>query len=192
MNGEQPRDLLRERFDEAAGRIRPFASASLMWHLLLNREQREEVGGNLKKAFRRFGTAGIWMQVNNVSEGRAIVEIARGIGFLEEPIAQRLLIEMGEADAVAPNRRPEWNRDRGELSFRGEVVRTVRVGVATNVVQILARFHFNGWPDRIDNPWPSSDDPKTARNAVGSLNRGLAEIRFRMDGSGNGIVWERR
>lgn len=61
---------------------------------------------------------------------------------------------------------------------------------ATNVRKILDAFQEDGWPQKIDSPW--SDDEKgaeTRREAIDSLNTGLAVLRFSADGTKSGICW---
>ena len=64
--------------------------------------------------------------------------------------------------------------------------------VAKNVARILDAFEEEGWPDRIDDPLPGGRKPPRLRGAVATLNRGLSAIKFRADGTGEGILWEAR
>jgi hypothetical protein len=86
---------------------------------------------------------------------------------------------------------PIWNRDVGRLTFSGEVVKHVRIGVATNVVKVLDSFQGLGWPERIDDPIPGGQNQQRLHETIKSLNEGLTRIHFRADGTGKGFIWER-
>ncbi|MGZ0172961.1 MAG: hypothetical protein ACKVHE_25785 [Planctomycetales bacterium] len=95
--------------------------------------------------------------------------------------------ESVNSSTVAPHK-PCWNSDRSELSYRGVMIRHVRP-IAKQVRLLLDAFEEEGWPERLDSPIRSGGKQKM-REAVASLNRGLLAIRFRADGSGEGILWE--
>jgi hypothetical protein len=84
---------------------------------------------------------------------------------------------------------PRWDRVRGELYFRGELVRTVRGRtVATRLVAILNAFQDAGWPEAIKNPLPPGRDDQAIYQTIKVLNSGLRLIRFKVrDGK---IRWE--
>ena len=84
---------------------------------------------------------------------------------------------------------PSWDSDKGELTFAGRVVRKV-APQATNLRPILSSFEEEGWPDRILDPLPAGPDPQRLRDAIGDLNRGLFEIRFAADGTGQRVEWK--
>ena len=86
---------------------------------------------------------------------------------------------------------PSWNKDRGELTYRDTVIKRVkRVSVAKNVVRVLDCFQEDGWPDRIDDPLNRSKDQQRLHETIKRLNDNLEIIRFRADGTGQGIRWE--
>ncbi|MEO8939673.1 MAG: hypothetical protein ABI453_03905 [Isosphaeraceae bacterium] len=88
---------------------------------------------------------------------------------------------------------PHWDRERSKLLLDGKVIREVSKQ-AKNILQILDTFEEDGWPDRIDDPisGPPESQPTRCHEAVRSLNEGLKMIRFRSDGTGAGITWERK
>jgi hypothetical protein len=90
------------------------------------------------------------------------------------------------ADQVEP---PLWNPDTGKLIYRGKTVRTVRV-IAARVRPILDAFQSARWPNRIAAPSGLND--QTLREAIKVLNNGLKDIRFRADGTSEGVIWETR
>jgi hypothetical protein len=86
---------------------------------------------------------------------------------------------------------PVWNKDLCELTYRGTVIRQVkRPKVAKNVVRVLDAFQEDGWPDRIDDPLAPSKNQQRLHETIKRLNDNLDVIRFRSDGTGQGIVWE--
>jgi hypothetical protein len=89
---------------------------------------------------------------------------------------------------------PEWDGERRELSFYGEVVKRFR-WAAPNQELVLATFEEDGWPVRIDDPLPPQGDQDPKRrihDTIKALNRNHIRelIRFRGDGTGQGIIWE--
>jgi hypothetical protein len=86
--------------------------------------------------------------------------------------------------------RPEWNRGRGQLLFRGNVVKRARVGIAKNVVMVLDSFQELDWQERVDDPLPEGRNQQRLHETIKSLNRGLNGLRFHADGKGQGFVWE--
>ena len=88
--------------------------------------------------------------------------------------------------------KPEWDRSRGELRFRGEIIKIIRkIGQAKHVIPVLNAFQEANWPNRMDDPLPGGPDDERLRDTVKSLNSQLTIIRFSADGTGQGFVWER-
>ena len=90
--------------------------------------------------------------------------------------------------------RPQWSRDRQELSVGEQVVKQFKVP-APNQELILSVFQEEGWPIRIDDPLPPhpQQDPKRRlHDTINSLNRSqkASLIRFSGDGKGTGVRWE--
>ncbi|NLE37265.1 MAG: hypothetical protein GX621_04495 [Pirellulaceae bacterium] len=93
---------------------------------------------------------------------------------------------------IPTDAKPTWNKDKGELTLGGHIVKKVRsVSVAKNVVRILDVFEEDGWPDRIDDPLDPSKNQQRLHEAIKRLNDNLTHIHFKADGTGQGIVWER-
>ena len=91
---------------------------------------------------------------------------------------------------------PKWDSQRRELVYGDEVVKRFRVP-ANNQEVILSVFQEDGWPARIDDPLshvPDIDPKRRLHAAIMALNRRQKSrcIRFRGDGTGTGICWERR
>jgi hypothetical protein len=101
-----------------------------------------------------------------------------------------------EDDDQLNDAKPEWDPDRKELRISGAVVKRFK-WPAVNQELILAVFEEEGWPARIDDPLPSvpEQDPKRRlHDTIKCLNRNQDKklIHFRGDGTGEGVVWERR
>jgi hypothetical protein len=89
---------------------------------------------------------------------------------------------------------PQWDRDRQELRLGGVLVKQFKVP-APNQEVVLAAFHEEGWPVRIDDPLPGHPDQDPKRRlheTITSLNRKQRHrlIHFMGDGSGQGVLWE--
>ena len=120
-----------------------------------------------------------------------------GLSRSELPPATLTMAIEAEADRLSELKngtsdhapKPSWDRTKGELSFDGETVRTIRrIGIAKNVVLVLDTFQELGWPDRVDSPLSPNSQKHHA--TIRSLNTGLSRIRFKSDGEGEGFIWE--
>ncbi len=90
---------------------------------------------------------------------------------------------------------PTWDSERRELRINGKTVKHFK-WTAVNQEAILAVFEEEGWPARIDDPLPPQpeQDPKRRlSDTIKCLNRKQKNelIRFRGDGTGEGVTWER-
>ncbi len=89
---------------------------------------------------------------------------------------------------------PCWDCDRQELRIGHHVVKEFKLH-SPNQAIILAAFQEESWPTRIDDPLPrhADIDPKQRlHDTIKSLNRNQRNrlIRFRGDGTGQGVRWE--
>ena len=89
---------------------------------------------------------------------------------------------------------PQWDAEYRMLCVGQCVIKEYRVP-SPNQEAILAAFEEEGWPHRIDDPLsPHGDtDPKTRlHDTIKRLNRHHKDrlIRFRGDGTGEGVFWE--
>ncbi len=93
--------------------------------------------------------------------------------------------------------RPYYDSERRELWWGGKLVKRFSQQAA-NQHLILCAFQEQGWPPRIDDPLSPrghGTDPKRRLNgAIYRLNLNQLNrlIRFRGDGTGEGILWEPR
>ena len=102
---------------------------------------------------------------------------------------ERAREKLTSRDASDDAPKTAWDRIKGELSFDGETVRTIRcIGIAKNVVLVLDTFQELGWPDRVDSPLSPNSQKHHA--TIDSLNNGLSRLRFKSDGEGKGFIWE--
>lgn len=185
--------------EELLGHERRMQNVHLGWKIYqdyLTEDERRRVG-SFEQAFSdRFGrTVGLWMQAKGVGRLRAIVEIARCFG-LPDAEYERLLRRLGEAKSPIPrlSQIPWWDPERCVLLLDGEVIKQIQRPVtARNQVRILNAFQEDCWRPRIDDPLPrlpEADGSRQLADAVRRLNQGLLRIRFRRDGTGEGIRWE--
>lgn len=90
--------------------------------------------------------------------------------------------------------KPSWNRCRHELSLGQEIVKRFR-WPAANQEKLLTAFEEESWPPKIFDPLPPSHrlDPKRRlSDTIKCLNRNQSKmlIRFRGDGTGEGVLWD--
>jgi hypothetical protein len=176
--------------------LEPFDSASRIWHDYLSDRERRELGNNLEQAFRRYGgTLGMVGHARKCSEIESLLWLCEQLGTLPAARLQSLRKELGLPKKSVRSRYashiPRWDRIRGELLLGERVVRKIRsTKIAHRAVAILDAFEQCDWCECIQNPLKSGD-PHEMRDAVYSLNNGLEQIRFKCDGTGTGIIWER-
>lgn len=89
---------------------------------------------------------------------------------------------------------PTWDAQRHELTLDGRLIKRFR-WPATNQEVVLTAFEEDAWPSRIDDPLPGSDDLEPKRrlsDTIKCLNRNqcVQLLRFRGDGTGEGIIWD--
>ena len=98
------------------------------------------------------------------------------------------------AQPAEPPGCPQWSRERRALLLGGRIVKRYRVP-SPNQEAILAAFQEEGWPHHIDDPLsplPDQCPKERLHSTIKYLNASQANrlIRFRGDGTGEGIVWE--
>jgi hypothetical protein len=88
--------------------------------------------------------------------------------------------------------KPTWNPTTGRLCWGNRAIRQYRGGsIAKNVTAILNAFEEEGWPEHVHDPMPGGKDSQRLHEAIRTLNKDLEHIRFRCNGDGTGIIWER-
>ena len=86
--------------------------------------------------------------------------------------------------------KPTWNKERRELTFRGQLCKKFRQR-AQNQIPIIEAFDTEGWPAAIDDPLHPSkkgDNRQRLTDAIWQLNRQNL-ILFELDGRGR-ILWK--
>ena len=106
-------------------------------------------------------------------------------------------LEMAEARLIAgsslprnripswliPECKPYWDTRKGEVSYRGRVIRRVKSsGTAIRIVHILNAFQAKDWEHRVETDFKIA---KHCQDAVASLNETCLLIRFHSDCEGN-------
>lgn len=173
-------------------RIGAAVIARRVWERLLTKTERERLGGDLEACWREYGTAGMWVQAKGVPLELAIVQVAKATNLMTAATEKWLLRELGHERSVPqPDDRPVWKADTGELYFRGQPVRRVRVNRRpSNIQKILHAFQQAGWPSRVANPL--GDDPDKLRQTLYSLNERLKVLRFSSQKGGRTVTWKIR
>ena len=192
--GKEISTIVAEHLTTQALRVKPAIAADQLWARVLTSDERDRLGGDLERAWRELGTAGIWRKLHRVSAERAVIDVAVALNHLDEPTAKWLLREIGEAEGETPSfspGRPSWDPERGELRLGSDLIRHVRIFARpTNVQLILNAFQAAGWPARIDNPISRCVDQQRLHQAVRSLNEGLNGIGFHVQEGGKAVTWQ--
>lgn len=90
--------------------------------------------------------------------------------------------------------KPRWDGERHELTVLGNVVKRFR-WPAANQEMILGVFEEERWPPRIDDPLPRANGLEPKRRLADTIkclnrNQHSSLIRFRGDGTGEGVLWD--
>jgi len=90
--------------------------------------------------------------------------------------------------------KPQWDSSRRTLVYGKQVVKEFK-SQAVNQEIVLAAFEEEEWQFRIDDPLPQHPDivgKQRLHDTISSLNRNQKRrlLRFRGDGTGEGICWE--
>ena len=90
---------------------------------------------------------------------------------------------------------PRWDRQARILYLGQQIVKRYK-RFSPNQELVLATFEEEGWPNRIYDPLPPKDGvvvKKRLRNTIEWLNLNQMNrlLRFRGDGTSEGICWER-
>lgn len=180
------------KLQELAVTLKGAACAVRMWDVLLSAGERHRLGGNFDKAWREYGTIGIWMKVRQGTAIQGIVEVARGLDLISDFDTTWLSREIGEHKPLAAaSDRPQWHREIGELRFGKRLLRRVRrMSPPTNIEQILDAFEEAGWPTEIENPLPYQQVQQQLHQALRTLNKDLKKIRFHSRSGGRFIFWD--
>ena len=125
---------VQEEFQAAYLRVSPRWSALRLWERVLSEQDKARLGGDFQRALSEFDAIGMWMKLRGVSHQRAVIDIAKKIGFITDETREFLLRGIGDisddpeqaiAKAVSDGalvlvERPRtayWNRDRIEVDW---------------------------------------------------------------------------
>lgn len=187
-------DYWEEKWKSLRASVRVGPSVDRIWNGLLTEEERtlvekdDSIGPDI---------VDIWAKLRGISANRAIVDLGMELNLISDFDRRQLLKKLGEEVKPSGPALPAWDRSAGTLRLGNAVVKRVRrLKVATNASLILNAFQEMGWPPHLDDPLPPNkklrqSPEKRLQDAIKSLNEGLKLIRFRGDGTGKGIVWER-
>jgi hypothetical protein len=98
------------------------------------------------------------------------------------------------ADSTVEDLMPLWDQERHTLYVGDQIVKQFREP-SPNQESVLAAFHQEDWAHRIDDPLPPSQDQDSKyrlHHTIQRLNNHQQRplIRFRGDGTGQGVFWE--
>jgi hypothetical protein len=168
--------------------------ATRVWQKLLNEEQRQQLGGDLSKAYMSKPTIPMWMELQNVSIEQAVVELAFELDFLTYAKYLRLCRELDLSPTGAnafPLDKPVWSPETGELTLNGKTIRRVSVRKTMSKIQmVLDAFQNASWVNPIENPLLGQDQ-QDLHQVVRRMHEGLTEIRFSSQAGGEEVVWKR-
>jgi len=114
-------------------------------------------------------------------------------------------VSLGQLKSVVPDTgietamRPRWDQERRQLWVGDCLIKHFKVP-AKNQESILAAFHEEGWPARIDDPLSGGlnkeGEPITPKQRLNDTITALNQshktpdiLRFEGDGTGEGVVW---
>jgi hypothetical protein len=135
--------------------------------------------------------AAAWLLRNSLEVPEDVADLARPLLFKPGPPATPSTAPKRDGSARA---KPEWNADRGELTFGGKLCKRFRQP-APNQRLLLTAFHEAGWPARMDDPMPGGgtvDRRDRLRDTVRQLNKKCKQITFELDGTGDAVIWSPR
>jgi hypothetical protein len=189
------------RLTEAHQRVQNLTAGHRLWHERFTDADRARFTDPWPDVWAsNQGTIGLWCRARGTPWNRAIAEVAHALGFLDQSSRDALVAALPAEDLIAGGpaalRRtrdvvPSWNKQLGELRYRGAVIREVKPE-AENVRAILDAFQEDGWQNEIYDPLPPTEASARRRRAVATLNMDLQQIRFYSTGNGRRIAWEPR
>jgi len=121
---------------------------------------------------------------------------------LEPTVAGKAEFDQGAASSKAPEETisaeatgPDWRSEAGVLTLDGVLIKEF-ANEAEYERLVLDVFQKTGWTRHVKIRLEGEElsiSKKQLQNAVRELNRGqpVQKIRFRMDGTGQGVRWER-
>jgi hypothetical protein len=114
---------------------------------------------------------------------------------LAQRCAIRARLRPPTAQQAASNHRPSYDSARRMLLCDGQVVKQFKMR-AQNQELILLAFEEERWPSQLADPLPGKngmDAKRRLNETIRSLNSNHHKpvLRFRGDGTGKGIVWEK-
>jgi hypothetical protein len=178
-------ERVERKLSELASKIRWPKTRQKIWEQLLTDQERR---ASSPAEFLADDPIAFWIRNRDVSDVRAVLEIARPLWLITEGEYQWLLREAGEAPVTVatPRTTPRWDRATGVLWFGKRKVRRV-ARLKSNIALILDTFEQQGWPSHIENPL--SRGAVQLHDSIRSLNTGLKVVRFHADGAAAGIRW---
>src|SRR5688572_15461078 len=92
----RPSDRALEELQAIAVRIKGTFAARYLWERVLTNPERKRLGDDLGRQYYALGPVEIWKRLRGVSSGRAMVDVAKQLGCIDQPRYRWLLEEIGE------------------------------------------------------------------------------------------------
>lgn len=96
-NGLEITDDVAHELQAASQRVRGAFCADRLWKRHMTESEREQLGGNLEKAYMGTGTVCMWAKLRKTTIERATLDVARLLNVLTDSDYRWLLREVGEA-----------------------------------------------------------------------------------------------
>jgi hypothetical protein len=95
---------------------------------------------------------------------------------------------------IAPSDKPQWDEKEHTLIWRGQVVKHYKADAPFQEA-VFAAFQVAGWPScvRLELVARNGLGKDRLRDTIRNVNRSVHRyLRFRLEGNGTRICWERR
>jgi hypothetical protein len=106
------------------------------------------------------------------------------------PSAARITTTLREQEgpALDTRSRPRWDSERRELWFADKLCKGYYANPAKNQIDVIEAFEVANWPATIPDPFRNS---RKLNVTIACLNKNMptGTIRFRGDGTGEGVNW---
>ena len=179
-------------FDECRSRVRGKHAAIRLWTEVFDSHDRSELGNDFGDAYEEHkSSVGLWMAAKHVTNPSvAVVEVARELNLIIPNRAVSLLKALGAEDSLPNSERPQWNSQRGILTYQGETIRRVKIfRKPTNISRLLDQFEDERWKSEIE----ISDlfDTEQIRETLRSLKTNLKGLTFEQKAGGTKVLWRK-
>lgn len=134
-----------QELQEAFLRLTLITSVEHVWRRMLTEKERQASGGDAHKVFRaKGGIVAMWMRLREVSQSRAIIDLAYGVNLLDKSEYEWLDEEVSKYD---PPTRPQRRKHRRQGRDSDPNVRIDRARRARKLVLVRGCGHYRVYWD---------------------------------------------